>query len=120
MRTAIPMLSLLALSSVTGLAAQGQVWHVDDNGGADFTTVQAAIDAAADGDTIVIEFGNDSSVLLGPPAIFAHGPADPVTGAIEGLSIALPDLPPGQGLTVYAQGACITAAGDPSCALPRP
>jgi hypothetical protein len=52
-------------------------------------------------------------VLLGPPAIFAHGPADPVTGAIAGLSIPLPDLPPGvQGLTVYAQGACITVAGD--------
>jgi parallel beta-helix repeat protein len=32
-------------------------WHVDDSGGADFTTIQAAVDAASAGDTIIVSDG---------------------------------------------------------------
>ena len=32
-------------------------WYVDDDGGADFTTIQAAVDAASAGDTIVVKDG---------------------------------------------------------------
>jgi hypothetical protein len=45
---------LLALSAP--LAAQ-ETWTVDDDGPADFATIQAAVDAAADGDVIVVRAG---------------------------------------------------------------
>jgi hypothetical protein len=44
--------------SGSALFAQGQVWHVASGGGADFTTIQAAVDAASDGDTIVVANGS--------------------------------------------------------------
>ncbi|MBN2098201.1 MAG: PKD domain-containing protein [Dehalococcoidia bacterium] len=34
-----------------------QTWYVDDSGGADFTTIQAAVDAASEGDTIIVRDG---------------------------------------------------------------
>ena len=34
-----------------------RTWYVDDSGGADFTTIQAAVDAANDGDTIIVRDG---------------------------------------------------------------
>jgi hypothetical protein len=82
------ILPLLVPFPAAALAAQGHVWHVDDSGGADFTTVQAAIDAAADGDTIVIEFGNDSSVTARAAGDLRARTGRSRHGAIEGLSIA--------------------------------
>jgi acyl-[acyl carrier protein]--UDP-N-acetylglucosamine O-acyltransferase len=38
-------------------AATAATWVVDDSGGADFTSIQAAIDAAADGDRIEVRAG---------------------------------------------------------------
>jgi parallel beta-helix repeat protein len=60
--------SILALSLVLGLlsgmliaapvaAAAATTWYVDDSGGADFTTIQAAVDAASTGDTIIVRDG---------------------------------------------------------------
>ncbi len=46
------MLTLLLLPS-----ALAQTWTVDDSGGEDFTSLQAAIDAASDGDTIEVQSG---------------------------------------------------------------
>jgi parallel beta-helix repeat protein len=34
-----------------------KTWYVDDSGGADFTTIQAAVNAAAAGDTIIVRDG---------------------------------------------------------------
>ena len=34
-----------------------KTWYVDDSGGADFTRIQDAIDAATDGDTIIVREG---------------------------------------------------------------
>jgi parallel beta-helix repeat protein len=60
--------SILALSLVLGLLsgmliaapvamAAATTWYVDDSGGADFTTIQAAVDAASAGDTIIVRDG---------------------------------------------------------------
>ncbi|WFN34534.1 right-handed parallel beta-helix repeat-containing protein [Methanogenium sp. S4BF] len=35
----------------------GRVWYVDDSGGADFITIQAAVDAAGEGDYVVVRDG---------------------------------------------------------------
>ncbi|MCK9591299.1 MAG: PKD domain-containing protein, partial [Methanoregula sp.] len=43
---------------ITVTAAGPKTWYVDDSGGADFTTIQAAIDASSAGDTISIRAGS--------------------------------------------------------------
>jgi len=48
-------LLVLALPAAPVLAAT--TWYVDDDPGADFTTIQAAIDAASAGDTIIVKDG---------------------------------------------------------------
>jgi hypothetical protein len=84
MRIAYVSLSL-ALAS---LPAAAGTWIVDDDGPADFTTIQAAIDAAAPGDVILVLGGTypgftfDTAVtVLGLPAVEVNGPA-----RIEGVS----------------------------------
>jgi len=42
---------------ITVTAAGPKTWYVDDSGGADFTTIQAAVNAATDGDTIIVRDG---------------------------------------------------------------
>jgi hypothetical protein len=52
-------------------------------------------------------------VLTIPPLIVVHGQVDPLTGILPSVAIPAPVLPPGLGaLTVYAQGAAVTAAGS--------
>jgi parallel beta-helix repeat protein len=41
----------------TVVLRQTKTWYVDDSGGADFTTIQAAVDAANAGDTIIVRNG---------------------------------------------------------------
>jgi pectin methylesterase-like acyl-CoA thioesterase len=50
------VLAVLLLACVG--AAAGATWVVDDNGGADFTSIQAAVDAAIDGDSIEVWGGS--------------------------------------------------------------
>ncbi len=52
-------LVLGALSLVSSAAAQGQVWVVDDDlaSSPDFTDLQAAVDAVADGDVLLVKAG---------------------------------------------------------------
>jgi|GEM_PF-1445228 len=53
---------------VTVLPQSPLTWTVDDSGGADFTSIQAAVDAAFDGDTIVVGDGmyNESVTVTKP------------------------------------------------------
>ncbi|WP_292385116.1 PQQ-binding-like beta-propeller repeat protein [Methanoculleus sp. UBA430] len=46
-----------ATAPVTVLPQSPRTWSVDDSGGANFTSIQAAVDAAFDGDTIVVGDG---------------------------------------------------------------
>jgi len=48
---------MCGLVAFCGLAGAGEVWYVDDDAPANFTTIQAAIDAASDGDTIIVRDG---------------------------------------------------------------
>ena len=77
-RTAVwGVLSLfLVVVGLAGLGNGGTTWTVDDDPGADFTSIQAAIDAASDGDTIQVAAGlyeeiltiTESVTILGPTA----------------------------------------------------
>ena len=49
--------AICALNLTLSLASPARTLYVDDDGPADFSTIQAAIDAAVDGDTVVIQPG---------------------------------------------------------------
>jgi parallel beta-helix repeat protein len=52
------LLSFLPTMVLPGVAvADATSWYVDDSGGADFTTIQAAVAAASAGDTIIVRDG---------------------------------------------------------------
>ena len=44
----------MVLLGLTVTAVQADTWTVDDDGKADFNNIQAAVNAASDGDTIVV------------------------------------------------------------------
>lgn len=88
-----------------GSAAFASTWTVDDSGGADFTTIQAAIDAAAADDTLLVMPGlYDSFVLQKPLRILGQvveGQPNPnvigggftvVSGIPTGRMVALANL----------------------------
>ncbi len=83
---------LIGLLSGSPLAAQGQVWTVDDTAATlpDFTDLQTAVDTVADGDILLVKDG-----------------AYPVTG-IDGLVI---DAKP---LTIQAEAGAVVSVGDPA------
>jgi len=49
-----------AMLVLAGSAGAEQTWHVDDDAPADFTTIQAALDASSDNDTIIVRDGTYS------------------------------------------------------------
>ncbi|MCW3141501.1 MAG: right-handed parallel beta-helix repeat-containing protein, partial [Methanophagales archaeon] len=49
---------VFVLLCVSAGVASAQTWYVDDDGGADFTSVQAAVNGASSGDTIIVRDGN--------------------------------------------------------------
>ncbi len=62
-------LLVLVLLLVMGTASQAaaETWYVEKDGSGDFTVIQAAVDAAADGDVINIGLGQFSDFTLVPP-----------------------------------------------------
>ncbi|MEM6761696.1 MAG: hypothetical protein AAF615_02355 [Pseudomonadota bacterium] len=70
------------------ITSSGNTITVEANGTGDFTTIQAAIDAAADGDTIVVGSGTFTEQLL------IEGFTDlTITGAGDSTIIAMPASP---------------------------
>jgi parallel beta-helix repeat protein len=109
MRKRTPLLVLLCLGGIAllfeALPAQAQAsttWYVDDSGGADFTTIQDAVNISNDGDTIIVRDGSytenvavDKSITIesenGSAAVTvtAAGPTAPVFDVnADGVTIA--------------------------------
>jgi len=55
-RTRVPTLLYVLVLALSPHSPAGII-SVDDDGPADFTTIQAAIDAAVDGDTVIVQPG---------------------------------------------------------------
>ncbi|MDY6931762.1 MAG: NosD domain-containing protein [Halobacteriota archaeon] len=53
----VVFLTLLAISMMTPVTAAGTTWYVDGSGGADYTSIQAAVDVSGAGDTIIVRDG---------------------------------------------------------------
>ncbi|MEM7307644.1 MAG: hypothetical protein AAF682_13280 [Planctomycetota bacterium] len=85
-------LFLVATLLACPAAAQGVVWVVDDDGGpgVDFVEIQDAVDATADGDTVLVRDGlyADFQVVDKHLAILADVDAAPYAAAIDVLDLA--------------------------------
>ncbi|TAJ18438.1 MAG: hypothetical protein EPO68_07855 [Planctomycetota bacterium] len=77
------------LCSAAPLAHAGQVWIVDDDGGAgvDFTSIQAAIEAAADGDTVLVKEGDYAGFHVFAKALAIVGEKDASIAVGGGSSV---------------------------------
>jgi len=110
----------LALLAGTGSAAAQHLWTVDDNGPADFATIQGAVDAAADGDVVLVLPGTFAGfqiaskglailgdsvappTLSGPVSVMSTSAGQPVV--ISGFSqlISVPAGSAAPGITISA------------------
>ncbi|MEM7200562.1 MAG: hypothetical protein AAF628_09875 [Planctomycetota bacterium] len=91
-------LSLLVVTAASALPAQ-TVWTVDDDGGADFTLIQPAVDAASSGDVILVRAGiyNEFTLAGKGVAILADQDADVFVFAMAGsIKTTVRDIPAGE------------------------
>jgi hypothetical protein len=82
---------LLALLSWTQAAVQADVLVVDASGGSQYLQIQAAVDAAHDGDTLLVKTGTYSSFAIVAKSLSVVGDANAtvtVTGGVEVRSLA--------------------------------
>ena len=77
------VLLFAAMVMVPAHAAPKNVYYVDDDGGYDFTTIQAAIDACISGDKIHVYSGNYIENLVIDVSISLTG-EDPASTIIDG------------------------------------
>lgn len=68
--------------------AQDRLWTVDDDGPADFSDLQAAVDTALDGDVILMQPGTYGSLILKGKgvSIIADGSGDVVLNGLARIS----------------------------------
>ena len=102
LRTAIFRAGVLAVLLACAGTAAGATWVVDDDGGADFTSIQAAVDAASAGDTIEVWSGtyvenvyvNKQLTLrgidtgAGMPVVDAGGSGSVISLSADGITLS--------------------------------
>ncbi len=67
------LLSIIGTALLAGAAHAQKVWTVDDNGPADFSDVQGAVSAAADGDVVLVRTGLYTSFVIDGKSLLVHG-----------------------------------------------
>ena len=63
----------LSLLLASAMSAQGTVWTVDFDGSGDFDEIQPAVDAAADGDVILVAPGGYAPFRISGKGLRVHG-----------------------------------------------
>ena len=79
-------LIVLVVTVVSAQVAPAATLTVDLNGGADYTDIQAAIDAAKDGDTVLVKPGE---YVITEPINFnrLHDPDDPASPPVKNIIV---------------------------------
>jgi len=79
------MFRTLLISMVLTSTALADTWTVDDDGKADFDNIQAAVDAASDGDEIIVMPGTYTGLIdISNKQIWLHSSDGPETTVIDG------------------------------------
>lgn len=81
------------------LLAAGQVWVVDDDGPGDFTTLDAAVAAAAEGDAILVRAGTYTSFSVDGKSLSLHFEPGSVAGVMQVRNLAASQRVLVQGMT---------------------
>lgn len=93
--------ALLPFALAAPALAQGVVWVVDDDGGAgvDFSDIQPAVDAASDGDLVLVRNGDYTAFVIdGKSLTVTAGLHDLVVLGVGGCAVR--NLGPGQQVTL--------------------
>jgi hypothetical protein len=107
-------LSVLALLALAPLgSAQGALWTVDDDGAADFREIQPAVDAAADGDVILVRAGAYASFTLDGRSLAVLGEEGGEVLILHG-SITVRHVAPGQSVLLRGLDVAAGFAADTS------
>jgi hypothetical protein len=104
------------LSFFLSPALSAETWIVAKDGSGDFMTIQAAVDAATDGDVILIRAGTyvEDVIVLGKGvALVGSGPDVVVSGDLRAISIT--DVP--QGSTAIVAHLTLIGFYGVDCAL---
>lgn len=95
-RFPISMMTLLLISLLTSFAietgkAEPRIWIVDDDGPADFSTIQDAVDAGREGDTVYVMPGTYYGRVLvdKPMSLFGESKETPIIDASGDIGICV-------------------------------
>ena len=82
----VPKIVVMVWMLVLAQEANAATLTVDLNGGADYTDIQAAIDAAKDGDTVLVKPGE---YVITEPINFnrLHDPANPASPPVKNIVV---------------------------------
>ena len=83
--------TILTCFGLLGSGTYGEVWTVDDDGPADFETIQEAIDASANGDRIEIRAGTYLVPELGPDPLAHMESRDLELVGVDGRELTILD-----------------------------
>ncbi|MED6335248.1 MAG: hypothetical protein VYE81_07590, partial [Planctomycetota bacterium] len=110
LRLAITCTTVLLPLSAAGAT---DVWVVDQYGGGDFTTIQPAVDAAADGDSVIVRTGDYPGFAVNAKGVAVVADAGAAV-ALQG-SIQVENLP--NGSVVHLAGLKVLASGHADVTL---
>jgi len=102
------------------LAAVGQVWTVDDDGPADFATIGEAVEAAADGDSILVRAGLFGSWAIDGKSLSVFFEPGAVSGVVAVTDLARSQRLLLQGMTASGRlilGSCAGNVWLEDCAI---
>jgi pectin methylesterase-like acyl-CoA thioesterase len=93
---------LAAFALASAARAQGVLWVVDDSGGpgVDYTSLQAAIDGSANGDTILVRAGYYGSAVIDGKALIVTSENAGAPAAVQTSSLTVRSLGAAQGVVL--------------------
>jgi hypothetical protein len=102
-----------ALASTSTIAVAQRVWVVAPlpSAGVDFTSIQSAVDAAADGDTVLVRQGNYDSIRIHGKGLIVSAEGYCSLRPTSGYAILVRDTAPSQRVVIRGDFSCDVSGG---------